>query len=602
MSDLSRVEQLLRNALGEDIYEVTPQSRVEVLLQQLNEYIEGIGGGSIDPEVITAWLAENIHDGAVVDSSLTVEGAAADSKKTGTEISQIKEDLNVVSGVVGANAVYSDAIATANAYITIKDVYLEKGHSYKIQFSINGVVSSNLYCRVRNINEAVTLGSAQIVAGKTQTYVIKVDSEKSQTVALQTHVPTAGMIVNVSVADDDGLESLAAKNIKAIETLNSAIINRKLKVELGQWERGGIDGSGNPTSSTNDIRTENIIHLDAGKYYINPNGYGLYYFYYNESGEYIRNCSYDRKWGTTKPFYITFAERKNIKFVQAHTGITPNDNTLTVDKIPLNDASQHFANGIVIMSKNGEGLNVPPFSLYAVREVYENGYDGFRMDVCKTSDGHYVLSHDRSINAVARNSDNTDISETINIDEHTLSELNQYDFGIRYGGAFAGTQITELSDAVALCAKLGLRLDIEWKYPTMSQEDAEAIYDTIVTNGYSNKNWHWIAFNNDMVAYFKNVCDYVDIEVLVTTSGGISYYLPTIENAKSVNHNVIVGYSDGNFSDASIITLRKLNVIQNRGTASNVSEMIAQIESGVTEIECNFYNPKQALIEYALNN
>lgn len=94
MSDLSRVEQLLRNALGEDIYEVTPQSRVEVLLQQLNELIEDIGGGSVDPEVITAWLAENIHDGAVVDSSLTVEGAAADSKKTGTEISQLKEDFN----------------------------------------------------------------------------------------------------------------------------------------------------------------------------------------------------------------------------------------------------------------------------------------------------------------------------------------------------------------------------------------------------------------------------------------------------------------------------------------------------------------------------
>ena len=103
MSDLSRVEQLLRNALGEDIYEVTPQSRVEVLLQQLNELIEDIGEGSIDPEVITAWLAENIHDGAVVDSSLTVEGAAADSKKTGSEISQIKEDLSEYEGIFTAD-------------------------------------------------------------------------------------------------------------------------------------------------------------------------------------------------------------------------------------------------------------------------------------------------------------------------------------------------------------------------------------------------------------------------------------------------------------------------------------------------------------------
>lgn len=94
MSDESRVEQLLRNALGDDIYNVTPQSRVEELLQQLNELIEGIGGGSVDPEVITAWLAENIHDGAVVDSSLTIAGAAADSKIVGDLTSTIKEDFN----------------------------------------------------------------------------------------------------------------------------------------------------------------------------------------------------------------------------------------------------------------------------------------------------------------------------------------------------------------------------------------------------------------------------------------------------------------------------------------------------------------------------
>ena len=97
MSDLSRVEQLLRNALGEDIYEVTPQSRVEALLVELNELIEGIST-SVDPEeltpIITAWLAENIHDGAVVDASLSVAGAAAESKKTGEEINQLKEDLD----------------------------------------------------------------------------------------------------------------------------------------------------------------------------------------------------------------------------------------------------------------------------------------------------------------------------------------------------------------------------------------------------------------------------------------------------------------------------------------------------------------------------
>ena len=105
MSDLSRVEQLLRNALGEDVYEVTPQSRVEELLVQLNELIEGISA-SVDPEeltsIVTAWLAENIHDGAVVDTSLSVAGAAAESKKTGEEIGQLKEDLTQLSDTIGS--------------------------------------------------------------------------------------------------------------------------------------------------------------------------------------------------------------------------------------------------------------------------------------------------------------------------------------------------------------------------------------------------------------------------------------------------------------------------------------------------------------------
>lgn len=120
MSDLSRVEQLLRNALGDDIYEVTPQSRVEVLLQQLNELIEDIGGGSVDPEVITAWLAENIHDGAVIDSSLTVEGAAADSKKTGTEISQLKEDLSDVNAELADVRVGADGTTYNSAGAAVR--------------------------------------------------------------------------------------------------------------------------------------------------------------------------------------------------------------------------------------------------------------------------------------------------------------------------------------------------------------------------------------------------------------------------------------------------------------------------------------------------
>lgn len=102
MSDLSRVEQLLRNALGEDIYEVTPQSRVEVLLVELNELIEGMDG-SVSPEdiatAVAAYLDEHLTNptNPPVDTSLSISGAAADAKKTGDELSDLKEDLSDLS-------------------------------------------------------------------------------------------------------------------------------------------------------------------------------------------------------------------------------------------------------------------------------------------------------------------------------------------------------------------------------------------------------------------------------------------------------------------------------------------------------------------------
>ena len=112
MSDLSRVEQLLRNALGEDIYEVTPQSRVEALLVELNELIEGMDG-SVSPEdiatAVAAYLDEHLTNptNPPVDTSLSISGAAADAKKTGDELSDLKEGLNAKASTV--NGIAPDA-------------------------------------------------------------------------------------------------------------------------------------------------------------------------------------------------------------------------------------------------------------------------------------------------------------------------------------------------------------------------------------------------------------------------------------------------------------------------------------------------------------
>lgn len=373
-----------------------------------------------------------------------------------------------------------------------------------------------------------------------------------------------------------------------------------MKLMLPAFEKGGFYGNGSETPENNtDIRSKFPIYVPAGNYAItNPQKHSVYILLYKADLTYIGNAAWDDN-SEYIPFIVS--ENSYMHVVEKDiAGIEPSETSieLYVDTA-LNTNIGYYKNGIIIASKEGENLGVPPASLLSIKEAFKNGYDAYRANVCKTSDGYYVLSHNRDINGVARNSDGTVIRETINIDQHTFDELNQYDYGIKYGTQFAGMKITQFDDAISLCAKLGLRLDIEWKYPTMTQTDAENLYTAIVTHGYTNKNWHWVAYDTNMINAFKTVCDYVNIEILVEPKN-IDWNL--INEASSEKHDVLVGYSNsqGSPSIADIVKLRKLNIVQNKGTATNLEQMIEQINNGVTEIEANFAMPKKALINFAL--
>ena len=50
--------------------------------------------------------------------------------------------------------------------------------------------------------------------------------------------------------------------------------------------------------------------------------------------------------------------------------------------------------------------------------------------------------------------------------------------------------------------------------------------------------------------------------------------------------------------DDVIVELRKHNIIQNRGTAGSVEAMASDLQQGVTELECCFPYPREALMKY----
>lgn len=100
-------------------------------------------------ESVSSWLEDNISGGETiaVDSSLTVQGAAADAKKTGDEITSLKSEINALS--VEETLLRSELPGT-----TVSVVFDVNGNPTMITHSANGsTVRTDLFVWV---NDTVT--------------------------------------------------------------------------------------------------------------------------------------------------------------------------------------------------------------------------------------------------------------------------------------------------------------------------------------------------------------------------------------------------------------------------------------------------------------
>lgn len=116
----------------------------------------------------------------------------------------------------------------------------------------------------------------------------------------------------------------------------------------------------------------------------------------------------------------------------------------------------------------------PENTMSAFKEAKKYGFAWVETDIRKTSDGQFVLLHDSSINATARNADGTNISGTMYIADITYEQALTYDFGIAKGAQYAGEKIPLLSEFLAYCKGAGLNAYLELKL-AYSQADINAI-------------------------------------------------------------------------------------------------------------------------------
>lgn len=109
----------------------------------------------------------------------------------------------------------------------------------------------------------------------------------------------------------------------------------------------------------------------------------------------------------------------------------------------------------------GAGKTAPENTLAAIREGARRGFTAVEFDTMPTLDGHWILHHDWVTGRTLKPRDA--LAEGRRIVEMTLGELQGYEAGSWLDSAFAGEKVPLLSEALQVCAELGMQVNVELK-------------------------------------------------------------------------------------------------------------------------------------------
>ena len=201
------------------------------------------------------------------------------------------------------------------------------------------------------------------------------------------------------------------------------------------------------------------------------------------------------------------------------------------DNCKLNYVWAYYKNGVeqsrfcrLIQVHRAWG-EAPENSLAGIKMVKAKGYNTYEIDIRFTKDNVAVLSHDATINRIARNKDFSEIKEKITIKDHTLSELNNYIFVTTRGGKvlknYSNNKITTFEEALKYSKENGLFITIELKGDTDSQITSlvKMVKDKKMDNSVK-----YTSFQATLLKYVKDVDSYADLTLFDTshyTSTGI---------------------------------------------------------------------------------
>ena len=149
-----------------------------------------------------------------------------------------------------------------------------------------------------------------------------------------------------------------------------------------------------------------------------------------------------------------------------------------------------------IMAHRGASAYAPENTLSSFQAAFDMGADGFETDIHITKDNQLVVAHNYNIDG---NSNGTGY-----IQEMTLDELRQYDYGSWFSSKFAGEPIATLDECLAKAKALGLFANLEMKAPLHPVADyVRLIAEAIDRSGIDKSRVMVSAFNHSMLKEMK---------------------------------------------------------------------------------------------------
>ena len=338
----------------------TAQEGAETAEDNTEEYYNNLVTHIADD--VTDWLNDNVNPvgaAVVVDSSLTVSGAAADAKKTGDEISDLKSALdNSNEGYSLIDTTYVHGrIRTDTGYIGV----VQQGESYKYQ-----AVTPNIITFDYDVELKVNTGYQFLVffydssdaylsrtsAWQTVSYQIPANSRFRLFVSLNPQDNTANVAADVFAKQINATTSILARIVtveKDQEIVNSSLDAANEGNEL--IDTTLIYGSILTTSghvgevSPSNVQTFQAVTLDAisfpkARKIIAKPGYVVQLWWYDENDAYVSRT------GNFVSEYALVANRRYRLFIR----FNPHDTSAVMD---LAEAQAN----VVLVSDVGERID-----------------------------------------------------------------------------------------------------------------------------------------------------------------------------------------------------------------------------------------------------